>query len=387
MKFLISLLSFFTGVSVISSCQKEFTIETTTAKGSLQKDSSGDCMPSLPYGVYAKDSLLKASNYVDITVKITQTGSYSIKTDTVNGYSFSAAGDVGVIGLNTIRLQGKGRPMVGGVDVFKIKFDSSICEFDVIVTGASAPPAGYTINCTGATIVGNYEAGVPTTSANKATISATSANAGSYNISTDSMNGVSFSGSGSFPAATTQAVTLTATGTPVTTGIFSYTVTAATGGSTCTFSVTFTGVAPISTDSIVANIDGLYTTFKIRDSAKRNVNSGYNLIGILGYNNVAGDESFGFLIGTMAPLGPGTYTVNQFPAVVVAAQDTSATFAYYAQTDPTSPPQIPGFTVTITTLTATRVIGTFSGRLLENMGAGPGFRNITNGKFSVTIYP
>lgn len=285
MKLLRFLILIIIAAFIFSSCQKEFLAEAgLTAKGTLQKDSIGDCMPILVSGSYKTDTLLNTSNYVDVSIKLTQAGTYSIKSDTINGYSFSGTG-IADTGVNTVRLSGIGRPFVGGVDIFTIKFDSSVCEFNVIVTGTGGGGGGGTAG-----------------------------------------------------------------------------------------------------DSIVATIDGVYTTFKFRDSAKRNMTSGFDAIGILGYNNAAGFESFGLLVGTMAPLGPGTYTVNQFPAVIVAAQDTSATFAYYAQTNPVGPPQIPGFTVTITTLTATRVSGTFSGRLFDNMGAGPGFKDVMGGVFSVTIY-
>ena len=383
-----------TGMS-FSSCQKEFTIEATTAKGSLQKDSAGECMPSLVNGVYAKDSLLKASNFVDITVKITQTGTYSINTDTVNGYSFSAAGEVGIIGLNTIRLVGKGRPILGGIDIFKIKFDSSICEFNVIVSGPGGSTsavftlAGSPSACTGSTQTPNFYASVPATSANTVTVFANVTVPGAYTITalTTPANGLTFSGTGTLAVGNNQPITLIANGTPSTAGSIPYSLSTTSPSSNCGFNLTVQGATTPTTDSIVAFIDNIYTTFNFRDSAKRTMTSGYDAIGILGYNNAAGFESFGFLVGTMAPLGPGTYTVNQFPAVIVAAQDTSATFAYSAQTNPIGAPQIPGFTVTITTLNATNVSGTFSGRLFDNMGAGPGFRNITGGKFSVTIYP
>ena len=84
---------------------------------------------------------------------------------------------------------------------------------------------------------------------------------------------------------------------------------------------------------------------------------------------------------TMVP-----YTVNQFPGAVVGALYSGATFDYAAQTDPLNSNQIPGFTITLTSLTATRVKGTFTGRMFENQGAGPGFKDVTNGKFNVTIY-
>ena len=503
MKYLRILIVVLASAMFFSSCQKEFTIETGTAKGSLKSDTTGDCMPVLLNGSYKKDTLLNSTNYADIQVNITQAGTYSIKSDTLNGYSFSATG-AAVTGINTIRLLGTGRPFAGGLNIFKIKFDSSICELNVIVTGsggvggtalftlgttpgttltscagavisgtytqgvpanssntatvnvnvtqlgtytittglvngvtflgsgsfttlgantiiltangmptaaitgayplssgtnncsfnitytAGVPPASYTIDCTGATFAGNYQAGVPVTPANTVTISATSTGAGSYSISTNNVNGISFTGNGTFSGAATQPILLTAMGNsagPTAAGTFPFIATAATGGSTCTFSVAFTGPAAPSTDSIVATIGGVYTTFKIRDSAFRQTNSGYNIIGIFGDSNNAGDESFELGVGSLLPLMTMVpYTVNQFPGAVVGALYSGATFDYAAQTDPLNSNQIPGFTITLTSLTATRVKGTFTGRMFENQGAGPGFKDVTNGKFNVTIY-
>ena len=46
-----------------------------------------------------------------------------------------------------------------------------------------------------------------------------------------------------------------------------------------------------------------------------------------------------------------------------------------------------GFSIIITSITSTKVVGTFAGRLLDNSGVGPGFKTVTSGVFSVTIYP
>ncbi len=494
---------------LLSACQKELSFEAGLAKGSLKKDAStGDCLPFLVNGSYQKDSLLKPTvNYVDIQIDISQIGSYSLRTDTVNGYSFSAAGTATVAGVNSVRLLAAGKPLAASLDVFSVRFDTSVCQFDVVVTGTGGGGGGGTLAvytlagsptaCTGATQSGTYNMGLPTNSSNTVTLTANVTTAGTYTISTGVVNGVSFSGSGSLavgngqtitlvanggtptamgtfpypisngtsncsfnviygaatapatftfncPAATSagtyqqgtattaantitlpvtvtgggsynittnnngitfsgsgvlpatpaaQSITLNATvgNTPTAAGTFTYTINGG-GGPACAVSITCTAAPPPvnNTDSIVATIDGVVKTFKIRDTAQLDNTSlpGYAAVIVFGESNAAGDEFMGLAVAKQGTsLTPGTYTVNQFPAAFVGATYSNATDDYTAQSDLNGMQQTPGFTVTITSITATRVIGTFSGRLLDNSGAGPGFKTVTNGIFSVTIYP
>lgn len=491
---------------LVGSCQKELSYEAGLAKGTLKKDITGECLPVTVNGTYQKDTLLKSLIHsVDIQVDVSEVGVYSIRTDTINGYSFSGAGYFAVEGLNTVRLIGSGKPLAPGSDMFTVKFDTSVCQFNVTVTGSGggSTAAAFTLvgspaTCTGATQTNNFYATLPTNSTNKVDIKVDVTTAGSYTISTPLVNGVSFAATGtlavgtnqtitlqanggtpaaagSFPypltttapasncgfnltvqtapisatyffecpssprffgnyqagvstsgdsvkvnvtsvtggsynitTATTassngvtftgsgvlaaspnpQSVTLFASGTPVAAGPFTYTLTGSGVPSTCTFMQTYSIQPVASTDSIVASIDGVYKTFEIRDSARldNTTFAGYTTIGISGDNNIAGDETFSLVVAKMGTsLTPGTYTVNQGPAAVVFADYKTLTNNYRVFTD--TIPQNPGFTITISSITSTRVIGTFSGKILDNSGTGPGFKTVTNGIFSVKIYP
>lgn len=484
-------------VALISSCQKEYSAESNNSHGSLHTDSTGNCMPVLIKGIFKKDTSLKLSNAVDITLNITETGSYFVTTDTVNGYSFSGAGVVSVTGLNIIRLIGSGKPAATGANVFKVKYDNTVCEFSITVsvgtgtssgtavytlggapgtctgavlsgtfvqslaTGVSntatanvnvtqsgtyslstgvaingvsfsgtgsftatgpnsiiltasgtpvdtgsfvypissgtsdcnftviytpAPPSStYTLNCTGATFTGIYQHGTPITSLNTVTLSVTSAGAGAYNITTPIKNGVIFSGSGIFSGAGTQPVTLTASGLPLGAGTFTYTATAATGGSTCTFPLTFAG--GMFTDSITAFIGGVYKTFKIRDSAQYDFNlvPGYNFLVIKGYSNNSQDETITLSIGSVGPIVPGsTYTLSQAPGALLIVDYVTPSENYHISS---ANSQNAAFSITTNNSSnGIRVSGTFIGRVYNNGGAGPGFIDFGNGIFSVTIY-
>ncbi len=247
MKTLRLILAFLTLGIAISSCQKDVSFEGGNAKGSLGKTTAGDCDPIFVNGLFYKDTTMKASNFVDVQIDFTKIGIYNIKTDTVNGYSFVASGSTGTLGLNTVRLFGKGKPLSAGFNVFTVKYDDSQCSFTVAVTaltGGGTGAAVYSFGsspgaCTGTVFGGTFVSGVPMSASNNVTIPITVTAAGSYNITTTA-NGVTFSGAGMLTTATTS-ITLAAAGssamsaTPVTTN---YPISS--GTSNCSFDVTYT---------------------------------------------------------------------------------------------------------------------------------------------------
>ena len=92
----------------------------------------------------------------------------------------------------------------------------------LITTGGTAKYSfdGGTGTCTGVTVSGNFTAGTAATSSNTATINVNVDSIGSYVISTNTVNGVSFSGSGEFISTGPQTVILTASGTPASAGTY-----------------------------------------------------------------------------------------------------------------------------------------------------------------------
>lgn len=132
---------------LIVSCQKEKSFELgNPSKGSLQ-DSLGDCLSKAVAGNYIAAKPLIDSNYIDVTVNVTQPGRYTVYTDTVNGYYFRATGNFASAGPATVRMQGIGTPSVVGSDDFIIFYDSTYCTVTVTVL-----PAGSS----GGTISKNY---------------------------------------------------------------------------------------------------------------------------------------------------------------------------------------------------------------------------------------
>ena len=83
------------GLTLYYSCSKELSFESSSnpSVGTLQSNVSGDCFPKSVAGVFEEaKALVLDSNYILIEVNVTTIGSYTIFTDTVNGYFFKATG-------------------------------------------------------------------------------------------------------------------------------------------------------------------------------------------------------------------------------------------------------------------------------------------------------
>jgi hypothetical protein len=241
---------FFLLAFVVVSCQKERSLENgggAPSDGSLQSGTTGDCLGSVVTGTYKKDTTLTSANYVDVKVDVVTGGSYIISSDTINGFYFRAAGTFTTTGVNTVRLQGKGKPVAEGTNIFTLTYDSTQCTFSVTTLPAGGGGtsvftlAGSPGNCTPGTAAGSYNIGTALTSANTVTIQVNVTTAGTYSIVTSTVGGMTFSGSGTFPGTGTQTIVLTGSGTPPSAGTFTFPITA--GSSSCSFSVTVTSLS------------------------------------------------------------------------------------------------------------------------------------------------
>ena len=93
--------------------------------------------------------------------------------------------------------------------------------------------AGTPGSCTGVAVSGIYSAGIPTNNADSAIIMVNVDSTGSYVISTNTQNGVSFNAAGTFTQTGPQQVTLKASGRPGANGAFTYTF----GANSCSFTI------------------------------------------------------------------------------------------------------------------------------------------------------
>jgi hypothetical protein len=235
-----------TAIVIFTACQKQINFDTSgISSGTLKSDATGDCLPSSVNGVYKVDSVLTSSEYIDVNVSVDSLGTYTITSDTLNGFSFKGTGTFGKFGDNLVRLYGSGKPVAAGDSIFTVKYGTSSCKINVLTLGANTGSAIYTLGGAGSTCsgfalgVGSYVAGTPLVAANSVTTTVNVSQTGTYTLGTDTVNGIWFRTSNNFTSLGNQSITLTGIGTPAAAGTFNYTLT--NGSTSCIFSITVTG--------------------------------------------------------------------------------------------------------------------------------------------------
>ncbi|MDZ4794457.1 MAG: hypothetical protein SGI83_09290 [Bacteroidota bacterium] len=252
---------------LIAGCQKELSFElgNTPAKGSLQSDISGDCLPKTVNGVYeATKPLVPTTNTITVSVIVTRTGIYTITTDTVNGYYFRATGTFTALGATTVTLRSNGTPFVVGIDNFVVSYDGTVCDIavEVFPAGAGGPAVftlvsgGSPVNCATAVVSGTYVKDAVVGATNYVDVTVNITMIGTYNIRATG-GGMIFQKTGaSFTATGNQTVRLQATGTPTVLG--ANTITFDAPFASCSFSVTVSGLASYTIDCPNVTVQGTY---------------------------------------------------------------------------------------------------------------------------------
>lgn len=235
------LIAVFAAIIFLPACQKALDGNPSGISiGTLKDTATGACLPVTVNGIFKVDSVLNNDNYVDVKVNVVIAGTFDVKSDTVNGYSFKKTGTIGT-GLGTIRLYASGKPLATGVNTFTITYGLTSCSFSITVYDAGAGTALYTLggspgNCSVSSINGTYVVGQAMTAANKVEMSVYVATPGTYIITGTFINGVSFNGGGVFTNPGVQNIFLAANGNPIAAGLFYYPVTNST--TSCNFSIT-----------------------------------------------------------------------------------------------------------------------------------------------------
>ena len=345
----------------------------------------GNCSAVVLAGNYQAGQPTSASNTAIFDVVVTTPGSYSITTTAVNGVTFSGSGTFANTNPQTVTLTASGTATAAGSFGYTPTGLASACNFSITYT-AAAPPAVFTLQgapgaCTGATVAGVYTAGSPLTASNTVTINANVTTAGSYTISSTTVNGITFTASGVFAATGIQPIVLRATGnTPVAAGTNSFSI----GTASCTFSVTC-GAA--SASIYQCKINDVLTTFT--DNAKGSYFQVGDLL-ITGDNLALNSD---FLLNIDKAISSGTVTaatyVNTLAGSAAGGYLLGANYTDAANMTWAPKSIITGspdpFTIIITSITATRVIGTFSGTIRDGLGAGTNTKAITEGVFNLPI--
>lgn len=330
------------------------------------------CTAPVVNGTYAATVPIGSGNYVDLAVNVTTAGAYTVSTNGNNGMSFSASGAFSATGAQVIRLIGNGTPASQGSFTFK---PAGGCDFSVTV-GAAPPPAAFTYTCATPVITGTFAAGTALTSASTIRVPVNVTTAGLYSVTTNTDNGVSFSASGVFSGTGAQTITLTSSNTPTAAGTFTYTP----SGAACTFDITYTGGGGGGgggSDYLKCTIDGVVKDFSSNLSGMLN----------LGLFSVDGDLGIeGFTVSVIDNNG-AAITTGTYSKATLSNLTRYATASYLPDSgNPLGswqpfPINANPFTVTISSITANRVTGSFSGDLFDLTGGNK--RVISAGTFSV----
>ncbi len=376
------------------SCEKEYSIENGGVPSGggpnpavfTFSGGTAACTGALTTGTYKVGTATTSGNTVSLNLLVDSVGTYNITTGALNGVTFSGSGTLTGTGLQTVTLTASGTPTTAG----DINYTAGTggCTFTITVapnSGSSGGTAVYTFDgnpgtCTGAILgSGTYTAGTATGTTNTVQLNVTVTTAGTYDISTASNDGITFSGSGTFAATGAQTITLSASGTPTAQGDYNFTA----GVAGCVFSITVAPGSSSGTDYIRCKIDGTDKTFN--DGALAVDVFGLSLA-INGTENASSATTGNFsitLTDLTGSITAGTYNDNNLlgkNCVIMYIPDASSSTNAFATA---TGGQSGTFTVNLTENTATRASGTFSGTLYDNSGAGAVTKSVTNGEFSV----
>ncbi|WP_312300445.1 hypothetical protein [Chryseobacterium sp.] len=200
-----------------------------------------DCSATQAMGSYVKGKELTSSNYLSVKVNVTKVGNYIISGTTSNGYNFYGTGVFLNTGIQTIQVPGQGIPQNIQTDNITLEANGAEVTCTPTISVDVLSPAGtYTMSCGSATANGVYKVGTALTASNTITLPVNVTALGSYTINTNTVDGISFSASGTFTATGNQNVTLQGAGTPSSTAVKTMTITSDSKGgvsTTCTVNV------------------------------------------------------------------------------------------------------------------------------------------------------
>ena len=223
---------------MLSTC-KRYRPDDDMAKYQLVS-AAGICSGTVVSGKYIADVALASDNSVSVRINVTKPGQYTITTSKLNGIQFSSTGRFTSTGMQDVILRGTGKPVAKGI----FTFNTSGCDFDIVVGEKLVDYAVYTVNetdliCQQPLLHGKFLKGVPLSNEDRLTFNIHVVAPGAYIIYTNNVNGINFSASGNFITRGDQTVILHGLGTPTDAGNFTFDLHA--GNGTCSFKVSCGG--------------------------------------------------------------------------------------------------------------------------------------------------
>ena len=335
-----------------------------------------ECSGAVISGVFTSGTAVDSATHgITIQVMVSRAGTYSLSTPVVNGIQFSGSGQFSVTGQQTVRLAGTGTPVSPGAFNLRVGTDPAACTFSLNVE-AAGPAVQASLLCSETAIAGVYQQGRALTGANTIVLPVTVLSAGAYSMNTPYTNGCVFSAAGFLPVGD-QVIILTGNGIPPDSGSFRIPIKL--GDDSCSVLIRFS--EGIFTDYLVCNIDGVEKRFDADLTADdANIFPGLNSIGIIGRPSPGAAEYLSITLNSIQPIGPGFYTQGA-PGRFSGSFYKDVGNIFWQPTDYSNP----RFTVTVNSISTTRVEGSFRGQYFDLNGLGSNFRQVTEGRFSVRI--
>ena len=172
------------------------------------------------YGAYMQGGNLNSSNYMTMTVDVTKAGAYTLSATTTNGYGFYATGTFLSTGPQQVILSGQGSPTnesagdaisiaVNGVD-----WDCGSATPKVIPVATASPT--FIMQCGTVYVNGQYVVGKMLNPTNyiSVDVNVSVLGTGVWSAETNTVDGISFSNSGTFTSTGTQTISLLGHGYP-----------------------------------------------------------------------------------------------------------------------------------------------------------------------------
>lgn len=195
-----------------------------------------DCNNIKIQGTYVVAQSMNSANFLEIRVTVNKPGSYNIIGTTDNNYIFLASGEFHIAGEYTITATAQGAPQTAGTDNLSLtNFGEEIdptCKPTIVV---ASNVADYNLLCGSTVVRGIYKVNqVLNANTNYLELSIYVNSTGSYSISSNSLDGISFYASGEFTTTGSQTIKAYGQGTPKSTKTKTVTLTTNSIGGTST---------------------------------------------------------------------------------------------------------------------------------------------------------
>ena len=219
-------------------------------------------------GMYVQGSGLNGNDYLAIKANVTKAGSYTITGTTPNGYGFTTQGTFLNTGMQTVLVPGQGQPVAANQtpgDPLTVSLSGADSNCNGITIPVLPPTANFTLSCGTAKFNGVYVKGHALDATNTVTFNVNVSDisaGGSWAVTSNMVNGISFAGSGLFTNTGPQTVTLKGTGTPTGTDPITLTFTTNSGDGSATCTATVNVAIPPMTVLGLGSADGYdYSVF------------------------------------------------------------------------------------------------------------------------------